>query len=290
MQLGRIGIWSGQLRRGDPAETVDAAAELDQLGYTALWIPGGAGGDVLGDCLRLLDATNKAVVATGVLNVWMHDPAEVAEGHARLTSRHPGRLLLGIGVSHLPLVEHSNQVYARPLQKMIDYLDHLDAAPHPVPRDERALAALGPRMLELSRDRTAGAHPYLVSPEHTAFARGVLGDGPLLAPEQKVVLESDPDRARAVARQHLARYLELPNYTNNLLRTGFSPGDVANGGSDRLVDGIVAWGSTESIAARVQEHHDAGADHVCLQVLLPDAAALPRAEWRELAAALIGNR
>ena len=289
MDLGRIGIWSGPLRRGDPAEIAEAAAELEQLGFSALWIPGGAGGDVLGDCRRLLDATTGAVVASGILNVWMHDPAEVAAGHAALTARHPGRLLLGLGVSHHPAVERSNQVYERPMRKMTDYLDQLDAAPTPVPKEERALAALGPRMLELARDRSAGAHPYLVSPEHTEMARQVLGRGPLLAPEQMVVLETDPTRARAVARQHLVRYLALPNYTNNLLRTGFSPDDVSGEGSDRLVDAIVAWGGVEAVAARVQAHHDAGADHVCLQVLLADPAALAREQWRQLAAGLLGH-
>jgi probable F420-dependent oxidoreductase len=288
MELGRIGIWSGQLRRGDPEQTRDAAAELDQLGFFGLWIPGGAGGDVLGDADRLLGATKRAVVATGILNVWMHEPADVAAGHARLTSEYPGRFLLGLGVSHAPLVERTDQIYRRPLAKMIEYLDRLDAASPPVPRSERALAALAPRMLELARDRTAGAHPYLVNPEHTAMARGVLGAGPLLAPEQKVVLDTDADRARGVARQHLERYLQLPNYTNNFLRTGFSEEDLAGGGSDRLVDGLVAWGDVDAIAARVKAHHDAGADHVCLQVLLADDTALPLAEWRRLGEALLG--
>jgi probable F420-dependent oxidoreductase len=272
MDLGRVGIWSGQLRRGDPDQIRDAAAELDRLGFSALWIPGGAGGDVLGDAERLLGATTQAVVATGILNVWMHVPADVASGHARLTGAHPGRFLLGLGVSHAPLIERANQVYRRPLAKMVDYLDRLDAASPPVPRSERALAALAPN---------------LVTPEHTAVARGVLGSGPLLAPEQKVVLDTDADRARSVARQHLDRYLQLPNYTNNLLRTGFTDDDIAGGGSDRLIDGLVAWGDLDVIAARVRAHHDAGADHVCLQVLLADASALPTAEWRRLAEALI---
>jgi probable F420-dependent oxidoreductase len=170
---------------------------------------------------------------------------------------------------------------------MREYFDQLDAASPRVPQGERALAALGPKMLELARERTAGAHPYLVSPEHTAAAREVLGDGPLLAPEQKVVLETDPDTARAVARQHLAVYLRLPNYTNNLLRTGFSEDDLAGGGSDRLVDGIVVWGDLDAVAGRVRAHHDAGADHVCLQVLLADAPVFPRPEWRRLAGALL---
>jgi probable F420-dependent oxidoreductase len=163
MDLGRVGIWSGQLRRADPSAISEAAAELDELGFGAIWIPGGFGGDVFGDAARLLDATTRATVATGILNVWMHTPEETATGHAALTAAHPGRFLLGLGVSHEPAVTSSGQVYARPLAKMREYLDALDIAAPPVPAAERMLAALGPRMLELARDRTAGAHPYLVT-------------------------------------------------------------------------------------------------------------------------------
>jgi probable F420-dependent oxidoreductase len=287
MHLGSIGIWSGVLRRGDEAEAADAAAELEALGFGALWIPGGAGGDVLGDARRLMDATERVVVATGILNVWMYDAADVAAGHVALTAAHPGRFLLGLGVSHAPAVERSNQRYTRPYSKMVDYLDQLDAATPPVPRDGMVLAALGPRMLGLSAERTGGAHPYLVPPEHTAIAREALGTGPLLAPEQMVVLDSDPASARQTARQNIARYLELPNYTNNLRALGFTDEDLAPPGSDRLVDAIVAWGDPAAIADRVRAHHDAGADHVCVQVLLPDPAAFPRAEWRAIAPALI---
>jgi len=290
VDLGRIGIWSAQLRRGDPGEISEAAAELDALGFSALWIPGGVGGDVLGDAARLLGATTRPVVATGILNVWMHDPAEVATRHHELTRAHPDRFLLGLGVSHAPLVERSDQVYTRPLAKMRDYLDRLDATAPPVPVAERALAALGPRMLELARDRTAGAHPYLVSPEHTSGARAILGEGALLAPEQKVVLETEAALARSIAREHLALYLQLPNYVRNLRRTGFGEDDVADGGSDRLVDGIVAWGALEAVVARVHAHLDAGADHVCLQVLTADPSAFPRQEWRGLADALATRR
>ena len=227
MELGRVGIWSGQLRRADPAAISEAAAELDELGFGAIWIPGGHGGDVFGDVARLLDATTRATVATGILNIWMHTPDEAATGHAALTGEHPGRFLLGLGVSHEPPVTNSGQVYERPLAKMRDYLDALDAADPPVPVGERMLAALGPRMLELARDRSAGAHPYLVTPDHTAAARVVLGDGPLLATEVMVVLDDDAERARAVARQHLSRYMVLPNYTNNFLRHGFDRGRPA---------------------------------------------------------------
>jgi len=287
MELRRVGIWSGQLRRADPAEISEAATELDELGFGAIWIPGGHGGDVFGDAGRLLAATTRATVATGILNIWMHTPDEAATGHATLTSEHPGRFLLGLGVSHEPPVTNSGQVYERPVTKMRAYLDALDSAATPVPADERMLAALGPRMLELARDRSAGAHPYLVTPDHTATAREVLGKGPLLATEVMVVLDDDPAGARAVARQHLSRYMVLPNYTNNFLRHGFTEDDLLDGGSDRLVDSVIPWGALDTIAARIGEHHDAGADHVCVQVLQADAAALPRDAWRRLAEAVL---
>ena len=285
MRLGRIGIWSGAFR-SDAPDVPDAARELEDLGFGALWLPGGAGGDVFGMCSRLLTATGHVVVATGILNIWAHDPAEVAASVRELGATFPDRLLLGLGVSHAPLVENIGGVYDHPLEAMVTYLDALDRAPTPVAPAQRALAALGPRMLELAGDRTAGAHPYLVPVEHTRYARGVLGTGPLLAPEVKVVLEDDPERARAIGRKHLAIYLTLPNYTNNLRRLGFDDKDLSDGGSDRLVDAVIIWGDRDEIAGRVKEHLDAGADHVCVQ-LLDEAAGLPRAGWRELAAVLL---
>jgi probable F420-dependent oxidoreductase len=288
MEIGPTGIWSAQLRYGDPGEITESAAELEELGFSALWVPGGIGGELLSDCARLLAATARAVVATGILNIWMHDPGDVAADHHRLTSDYPGRFLLGLGVSHGPLLERLDRRYERPLEAMRVYLDRLDEAAPPVPAGERVLAALGPRMLAMARDRTAGAHPYLVTPDHTATARQVLGPGPLLAPEQKVVLEQDATRARALARAHLEVYLSLPNYTNNLRRSGFSDADIANGGSDRLVDAIVAWGEPEVAAERVRQHLDAGADHVCIQVLTDDRRSPPRDQWRRLAPALGG--
>ena len=250
MDLGRVGIWSGVLRRGDPAEAADAAVELDELGFGALWIPGGAGGDVLGDSRRLLDATTRAVVATGILNVWMHDAQDVAQGHAALTADHPGRFLLGLGVSHAPAVERANQQYVKPFSKMVDYLDQLDAASPPVPHGEEVLAALGPRMLALAAQRTAGAHPYFVPPEHTALARKTLGDGPLLATEQMVVLDTDPELGSLDGpREHLA--LSRPAELHEQFRAlGFTDADLASPGSDRLVDAIVAWGDPDAITAQ----------------------------------------
>lgn len=288
MDLGRVGVWSGGLRRADPAASAEAAAELDELGYGAIWIPGGFGGDVFGDCRRLLAATQRAVVAPGILNIWMHSPPETCTGHAELTAEFPERFLLGLGVSHERPVSASGQTYERPYSKMVAFLDELDAGDPPVKEGERVLAALGPRMLELSRQRACGAHPYFTNVEHTAAAREALGEGSLLATEVMVAFETDPAAARAVARQHMERYLTLPNYTNNLIRHGFREGDIADGGSDRLVDAIVGWGDEAAIAARVEEHLAAGADHVCIQVIEPDPSALPRDAWRTLAPALLG--
>ncbi len=283
MDLGRIGIWSAQLW-GERADVVDAAAELEELGYGALWFPNGPA--IFERARDLLEATRRLVVATGIVNIWSHDPAECAAAHHALTRAHPGRFLLGLGVSHPHLVDRDQPGrYTRPLARMREHLDALDAAPTPVPAGQRILAALGPRMLELARDRSAGAHPYLVTAEHTRRARQVLGDERIIATEQAVALETDPVRARGLGREHLSRYLRAPNYTNNWLRLGFTPGDLADGGSDRLVDGLVAWGDEAAIRGRIEEHHRAGADHVCIQVVT-GAAVLPRDRWRALAAAL----
>ena len=289
MELTGIGIWSGELRYGDAAEVRDAAAELEALGYTALWIPD-VGGDVFGALRALLEPTSTIIAATGILNLWMHAAPEVGEQFAAIEVDHPGRTLLGIGVSHSLLIEqtHPGQ-YEKPLQVTRRYLDELDAVSPTVPADRRVLAALGPKMLELARDRAGGAHPYLVTPEHTKIAREVLGEGPLLLPEQHVVLETDADRARAVARAALSVYMQLPNYVNNWRRLGFGEDDFADGGSDRLIDHIVVWGDEKTITARVQAHFDAGADHVCVQAYTgTERTDFPRAEWRALAPALVG--
>jgi probable F420-dependent oxidoreductase len=280
------GIWSPALRYGDPAVAADLAAELEGLGYNALWIPD-VGGDVFGAVENLLAATKTATIATGILNLWMHEPEETAAQHARLSSVYEGRFLVGIGVSHAPLIDAAEAGrYRKPLARIREFLDGLDAAPTPLPVDDRVLAALGPKMLELARDRAAGAHPYLVTPEHTNAARQALGPGKLVLPEQGVVLETDPDRARMIARTHLAVYLGLPNYSNNWKRFGFTDDDLSDGGSDRLIDALVAWGDEAAIAARVQEHRNAGADHVCLQVLDEDPRALPIDDCHRLAAAV----
>jgi probable F420-dependent oxidoreductase len=289
MDLGRVGIWSGELRRHpDPGGIADAAAELEQLGYSTLWFPGGQGGDVFGAARRLLAATEAIPVATGILNVWMHDPADAAADTAAIEREYPDRFLLGVGIGHPERVNvDSPGRYRKPLTTMREYLDALDAAEEPVPPERRIVAALRRRMLELARDRSLGAHPYFVPVEHTRVAREVLGPDSVLAPEQAVVLETDPVRARERARSHTERYLELPNYTGNLELLGFTPDDFRDSGSDRLVDAVVAWGDEEAIAARVATHHEAGADHVCIQVVGVPAGELPRDEWRRLAAALV---
>ncbi|MEU5610325.1 LLM class F420-dependent oxidoreductase [Streptomyces sparsogenes] len=281
--LGRTGIWTAALRATDPARhgvIRDAAAELEQLGFPALWLGGSPSPD---QAAVLLDATSRITVATGILSIWAHDAAEVAERHAALEAAHGGRFLLGLGVSH----SHMAKDYARPYTAMREYLDALDAAPTPVPASRRVLAALGPKMLKLSRDRAAGAHPYLVTAEFTAEAREILGPVPLLAPELKVVLEPDVDRARAIARDYLAVYLPMANYTNNLLRLGFTEDDFRDGGSDRLVDSVFALGDAEAVRRRVDEFLAAGADHLAVQVVTTDTMNnIPLAEWRTLAEAL----
>jgi probable F420-dependent oxidoreductase len=286
VELGRIGVWSGLLRTGDEGASREAAAELEELGYTTIWFPGGAERELHASAERLLAATRRVVVATGILNIWAYEPERAAREHAELARAYPDRFLLGLGVGHATTVEANlGRAYVRPYSAMTAFLDGLDAAQPPVASSARCLAALGPRMLELARDRALGAHPYLVDPNHTAMARELLGPQALLAPEQMVVLSEDAAHARAVARATLTRYATLPNYTNNYLRIGYEEADLADGGSDRLVDGIIAWGDEEVIAARVKEHFDAGADHVCVQVLTDEPATFPYAEWRRLASA-----
>ena len=285
-RISGTGVWAHQLRYGDPGAVAEAAAELDELGYSALWVPD-VGGDLFGALEVLLGATKQATVATGILNLWMHTADETAAAHARLTGAHGDRLLVGIGVSHEAFINSQNPGrYQKPLSAMGEYLDRLDAADPPLDRSTRVLAALGPKMLELARARTAGAHPYNVPAEGTAVARDALGPDALVATEMAVALATDPAQARELGRNHLAVYLGLPNYTNHLRRLGFGDDDLSGGGSDRLVDALVAWGDPGAIAAKVREHRDAGADHVCIQVLVADG--FPTEQWRELAPALTG--
>jgi probable F420-dependent oxidoreductase len=290
IEIGRVGVWSSaSLWGGGDAE--EAAAELDELGFGALWF-GGLGAD-LGLVERVLGATRRLVVATGVVNVWFTDPEVVAAFAHDMAVAHPGRFLLGVGPSHARAAEAVGRRYERPLAELERYLDRLDAAPHPVPVEQRIVAALGPKALDLAGRRSAGAHPYLVTPEHTAIARRAVGPRKMVATEQMVVLDTDPGVARGVARHNLRRYLGLDNYRRSLLRLGFSVDDLDGDGSDRLVDALFAWGGPDAAAARVAEHHAAGADHVCVQPYTVDQQvgdgppALPRAAWRTLAETLL---
>ena len=272
MWSGPVGVWSRELRySADRGATRDAAAELEDLGYAALWIPD-AGGDVFGACEELLAATRSIPLLTGILNIWMHDAAEVAARCATLGAR----FTLGLGASHEALI---GARYEKPLAAMRAYLDELDV----LGTHTRLLAALGPKMLELSRTRGAGAHPYLVPVEHTRRARAVLGPDRALAVEQGVVLASDRD----AARRHVAAYFELPNYVANFRRLGYDDADFANGGSDAIVDALVAWGDEAAIEERVRAQLEAGADQVCIQVIDAVDDMLPRDAWRRLAPALI---
>ena len=293
IELGRVGLWAYQLDLVPAARARELAAEIEEIGYPTLWIPEMVGREPFVSSSLLLSATERLVMATGIASIYARDALCANSAWHTLTEAFPDRFLLGLGVSHQMMVEGlRGHDYSKPYSAMSAFLDGMDnglytASPSPVP-PTRVLAALGPRMLRLAAERAAGAHPYFVPPEHTAFARETMGPGPLLCPEQAVVLETDPTRAREIARGHMAMYLQLPNYTNNLLRLGFTADDVADGGSDRLVDAIVAWGDEETVAARVRAHHDAGADHVCVQVVPAEGTAAPVAEWRRLAPVLLG--
>jgi probable F420-dependent oxidoreductase len=291
-RVGRVGVWLTLLGLRSAAEERAAAAEIEALGYPALWFGETAvNKEAFAHAGILLAATERIAVATGIAGIYGRDPAAMHNAAQTLAEAYPGRFVLGIGVSHAPIVQQRGHDYGRPVAAMRAYLDGMDAAVYrpPAPDDPVPvlLAALRPRMLELARDRTHGAHPYLVTPEHTARARALLGSGPVLAPEQGVVLETDSARARAVARAHLATYLQLPNYVRSWRELGFGDADVAGEGSDRLVDGLIAWGGAGAIAERVRAHLAAGADHVCIQPVTRD---LDRAldELRELAPALLG--
>lgn len=278
------GVWAREFRTDNPAEVGQAAAELEKLGYGALWVPGGtdSGLDTAGN---ILAATTDVTVATGITNIWSTPAREAAERTRALSSAHGGRFLLGLGVSHESMVDRFRPgAYRKPLTAMTSYLDELDK--EGVTPDRRVLAALGPKMVEVAKNRAAGAHPYLVTPEQTAAIRSAIGPGRLVASEQGVVLETDPARARQLAREALHPYLAMPNYVNNWLRGGFADDDVSGRGSDRLIDALFVWGTPEQCAARLNQHRDAGADHVCLQVLGTPAGELPMTQWRELATVL----
>jgi probable F420-dependent oxidoreductase len=291
MNIGKFGIWTFSLDLQPAKKAQEAAAEIEALGFGAIWIPEALGREAFSSSGVLLAGTSRIVIATGIANIWVRDPMAMAGAQKTLTEAYPDRFLLGIGVSHAPLVGMRGHDYSKPFSAMRRYLDAMASAPFmavpPSTEPATVIGALAPKMLKLAAERTKGAHPYFVPPEHTASARQHMGQGPLLAPEQAVVLQTDASTARNIARAHMATYLGLPNYANNLKRLGFTDDDIGNGGSDRLVDAIVAWGSMDKVAQRIRAHHDAGADHVCIQVLDADPRTLPLPQWRELAAALL---
>jgi probable F420-dependent oxidoreductase len=292
-RLGPVGAWTFALERRPIGEEREALAELEEVGFPAVWIPEGRGSkEILSHAALLLPATRRLVLATGIASIWARDPVAMATGARTLGDAFPGRFVLGIGVSHRTTVDRRGATrYRQPYERMVRYLDAMEEAGYPVrPTPDLppiVLAALGPRMLRLAAERTAGAHPYFVPVEHTARAREVLGPEPFLGPEQAVVLEADAARSREVAREYMSHYLKLENYSRNLLRLGWTEEDLAGGGSDRLVDALVGWGDEDAIRRQVRAHLDAGADHVSVQVLVADPMAMPLPQLRELAPALL---
>lgn len=291
-RIGRVGVWlPGMSRSATITEQFARVAAIDELGYGALWVGGGGSGkDELVHAAVLLAASDRIVIGTGIASIWTRDAHAAATGSKMLAATYPGRFILGLGVSHAPMVGARGHLYDKPYAALRDYLDGMDTAPTlglaPAERPLRVLAALRPRTLELARDRADGAHPYFTSAEHTATARDILGPKPLLAPEVAVLLDPDPTTAREAARTYMALYLKLPNYLNSLRALGFGDDDFADGGSDRLVDAIVGWGDVDAIQARVRAHLDAGADHVAVQPIGAAGRAAPVEQLRELAPAL----
>ena len=290
VELGIFGIWYGRIDALPTSQAKEAAQLVESLGFGALWVAEAVGRDPFVSSSILLGATSTLALATGIANIYARDPMTMVAGQKTLAEAFPDRFLLGLGVSHANLVAGVRKHdYSKPYSFMVEYLARMDKAlfmaQGPANDPGRVLAALGPKMLELSASAANGAHPYFTTPEHTASAREILGPDALLAPEQMVVLSTDAAEARSIARAGMKVYIGLPNYWNNLLRLGFTDEDRTDGGSDRLVDAIVAWGTDEQISARINEHVAAGADHVCVQVLSM-ANTMPGAEWSRLADAL----
>ncbi len=284
LDLGRIGVWwSGSWHDADD-RSLNVAGELESLGYGTLWSSGGFEQGLAPRFAELLAGTQRCTVASGIASIWTTTPSDIGPAVTELEDRYDDRFVFGIGASHALVV----QDYTRPYSRMVEYLDGLDALERPFPAERRMLAALGPRMLQLAKERAAGAHPYFVPVEHTAYAREMLGAGPLLATEVAVVLETDRTAALELARRYAGIYLPLPNYTNNLRRFGYTDDDIEGGGSDRLIEAVIPWGDADTIAERVRAHLEAGADHVCVQVVA-DFDKFPTAQYRALAPALLGR-
>lgn len=289
-EMGRVGVWTWPLVTAPASHVRQAARAIEDMGYGALWFPESRGREAIALSAMLLAETSNIKVAPGIANIWARDANAAAGAAMALGEAWPGRFTLGLGVSHAPSVGARGHEYARPLARMQEYLDAMESAilvgPEPESPVPVVLAALGPRMLQLAAARTTGAHPYFVPVSHTVFAREFMGPDGYLAPEQAVVLETDPDRARALARGHMERYLLLDNYRNNLLRLGWTDSDLDGGGSDEVVDAVVAWGSAAAIGETIAAHHEAGADHVSIQVIT-ESAGVPLPELEELARHLI---
>jgi len=293
IDIGRVGIWTGALDSVPSAEAQKLAARIEELGFPTLWIPETIARDPFVTATLLLGATSKLKIATGIANIYARDALTMANTQRSLEEAFPGRFLLGLGVSHEHLVDRvRHHDYSKPYSAMVKYLDDMDNALFigvgPAERPATVLAALGPKMLTLAGTKADGAHPYFVPVEHTAQAREILGPDPILAPEQMAVLETDRSKALEIARGGMAIYLRAPNYVNNLKRLGFTDDDVADGGSERLVDAIVVSGTVDDVRQRVQAHFDAGASHVCVQVLSENLTTVPEPAWKDLAAALNG--
>lgn len=283
-QLGKLGVWSSELRYGERADAGKLARDLEAMGYGALWIPGGFDNQVLDDIATLLSETSSATIATGILNLWKYEPGEVAAWFAALPAEHQSRTMIGIGISHSLLI---GEDYAKPLTNTRKFVDSLAAAG--MPMENTSLAALGPKMVALSGEKTAGAHPYLVDPEHSRQARAILGAGSLLAPEQGVAFGATRSEARTKAAKGISFYKDLPNYYNNWKRLGYSDEEI-RGDADRFIDGIVACGDAAVMAARVREHWEAGADHVCVQIISAEGEndfATLTARFRQIAEAAL---
>jgi probable F420-dependent oxidoreductase len=278
MELGTFGSWTTFRAIGEE-HGAEAARLIEDLGYGTFWL---GGSPRLSSVRPLLEATERIVIATSIVNIWAYEPAQLAAEQAELARDFPERVFVGIGVGH----PEATSDYTHPLPAMRAFLDGLDAADPPLPRERRCIAALAPQMLALSAERSLGAIPYFVPVSHTSAARALLGAGPLLAPEHAFVLDEDVERARATARTFAASYLQRSNYTRNLLRLGFTDEEIADGGSDRLIDAIIAHGSAEQIARVARDHLAAGADHVVLQAL--GESGIPRRGWTALAGALVG--
>jgi probable F420-dependent oxidoreductase len=293
MKLGPLGVWTW-LDALEARACAEFAQRIEALGYGALWLPEAVGRDPFASIGFLCARTLRLVFATGIANVYARDAMAMRAGQRTLAELSDGRFVLGLGVSHAHLVTGvRGHEYGRPVATLRAYLEALEKAPYvgPPPREEPpiVLAALRPRMLELARERARGAHPYFVPPEHTERARRILGREAWLCPEQKILLETDAAKARGVARAAMKIYLGLPNYQNNLRWLGYGDADFAGGGSDRLVDAIVAWGDETALRRRIQAHRDAGADHVCVQPLRPDGRPGPHLEVLELLAPAQGS-